>query len=497
MNTAIATRLKGALSMLWAQLDVEKDCLPSKSCRWLLEELRELQEIPVPAGYASSALSLAAAAEALQATLYSPIASLSLADAATLSSLLTSAVTILTAPLPPSSANDPSQPTLPSEVISLIFHQLAAEKDTSDLPACCLVSKSFLPLAREALYHTLYLTADDEERDEEGDLLDLPSSARRGSDFAINYGRLATELAFHPHLGSLVRRLEVSFDNVEHGMDHASALDVFRALLDACRPHHVKLEGAESTEASHFARVLCQSRQRFRSLHLGTFSNSERRSIDAALWRLLQEQDTLEDLALEFDDSMEAEALIGCPFTLKQLQIDSYRHNFLIAPLLDSLLHHSAATLTRLSFPLDLSLEPYTTPRLSHFVNLQELELSLESEKPPGDPAVSRERGRCDGLLSVLPPSVQSMTVGGPSARSLPLLVPLDRLPTTLFSLHIRAIHFPPAALLTFLRSRSFPHLRRLQYSVMEFKDNKLTEWTSTSKEEVESLLKELGIEGN
>ncbi|ORY77197.1 hypothetical protein BCR35DRAFT_325553 [Leucosporidium creatinivorum] len=466
MTTSVAARLKGAILTLWTQLDVEKGCLPPKSCRWLLEELKELQELRLPAGYASSSRSLAEAIDILQATLSSTADPLPLADAAALSSLLTSAVTVLASPLPPSTTYDPSRPTLPSEIISLILHRLAAAERTSEVAACCLASRSFLPLAREALYHTLYLAIEDQKQDDEGEPLDLSNSAKRGSNLAINYGRLASSLPRHPHLGSLVRRMEVSCGNNNFSMDHVHTLDIFRVLLDACRPHHVKLGGAASSEASHFARVLWQSRQRFRSLHPGAFGEDEDElgSIDAALWRLLQEQDTLEDLSLAFDESMEAEVFTRCPFTLKQLHLVCYEPDFPTAPLLHSLLHYSAATLTRLSFPLDLAAKAYTAPKLSHFSHLQELSLWLRCPTPSNGSMESLDRTRCHALFADLPPSVQSMTVAGPRVHSrLPLVVPLDRLPSTLEFLDTGTISFSPSTLLALVRSPSI-RIRRLRY---------------------------------
>ncbi|ORY77219.1 hypothetical protein BCR35DRAFT_353191 [Leucosporidium creatinivorum] len=495
MTTALAARLQKVLVSLWAQLDVEKGCLPSKSCRWLLDELKELQELRVPASYASSAFPLAEAVNMLQATPASPIASLPLASATYLAALLAQALNCLAAPLPPSTACDPLRPTLPSEIISLILHQLAPAKRTSDVAACCLVSKSFLPLAREVLYHTLNLEIVDQECEEDGTPLDLPTSARRGSDLAINYGRLASSLSRHPHLGSLVRELNVFFRSYDNTMDHVSALDVFRALLDACRPQHITLDGAAPIEASHFARVLWESRQRFRSLHLGPFEVKERPgSIDAALWRLLQEQEVLEVLSLEFDETIDIPLTL--PWKLKQLSLHG-PSDIAIAPRLDSFIHYSPSTLTRLSFPFDLSAEASTIPRLSHFLHLQSVQFHLSCSDPPNGPEESPERGRCRGLFAALPPSVQSITLRDSFSDSLPLCVRLVCLPPTLLFLNTRTICFSPASLLTFLRSPSASRLRRFKYITMEPRDEDSEEWTNASKAEVESLLEELGIEGN
>ncbi|ORY77224.1 hypothetical protein BCR35DRAFT_115758 [Leucosporidium creatinivorum] len=133
MSTPLLTRLKSSILTLWAQLDVEKRCLSLGSCRRLLEELKELLEVQVPVGYVSSIKPLGEAVEMLEATTSSK-ASLSLIDVTSLATLFNQSVALLVSPLPPSTIYDPSRPSLPSEIISLIFHQLAAEEECATSP---------------------------------------------------------------------------------------------------------------------------------------------------------------------------------------------------------------------------------------------------------------------------------------------------------------------------------------------------------------------------
>lgn len=147
------------------------------------------------------------------------IASLLLTQVAALAALLTSAINLVATPLPPLTAHDPSRPTPLSDIISLILHQLTVDEwaPKSAIPDCCLVSKSFLPLAREALYHTLHLTSTAQEwAHRRSDLpLQLANTVRRDCDLAINQNRLWKTLRCHPYLFALVCRLEVQMDQVE------------------------------------------------------------------------------------------------------------------------------------------------------------------------------------------------------------------------------------------------------------------------------------------
>ncbi|ORY77215.1 hypothetical protein BCR35DRAFT_305499 [Leucosporidium creatinivorum] len=497
MTATLAARLQKAILTLWTQLDIENGCLPSRSCSWLLGELEELQETHVPAGYASSAFPLGEAVQMLQATHSSPTASLSLLEVTSLTTLLNQAVALLASPSPPSTAHDSSRPTLPSEIISLILHQLAAAKRTSDVAACCLVSKSFLPLAREALYHTLYLTIEDQERDEEeGSLLDLPTSAKRGSDLAINYGRLAAELALRPHLGSLVREVHFGLYNNAEEMDLPAALVALVRLLESCSPLHVQVEGATRTEVSQFFDALWEAGKSFRSVELDCVETvSLSRDAWTRLWRMLEDQTALQKLSLNLDGP-ETFAPATFAFALKELRLVAFNTKYPVASLLKALTPHSAATLTRLSLRLDLSHQLYICPHLSHFKNLQTLGLFLEHKKPLGNPAISMERDRCHSVLEGLPPSLKSMILRTPPNQSIPPLVPLQRLPSTLLSLDIRFVPFSPPTLLAFLRSRS-SHLRRFKYATTEVEGGKVKAWSASRKAEVELLLEELGIEGN
>lgn len=356
------------------------------------------------------------------------------------------------------------------------------------------MSKSFLPLAREALYKTLRLRIEDQERDEDGNLLDLINSAKRGSDLAINYRSLARCLARHPHLGALVRRLVIDFDNGGNDMDYSSALDLVLALLDTCRPLHVELEGANSAEASDVARVLWESRQRFRSLQLGPYQGGikPQLSVDPALWRLLQEQDALEILTLTLNQTKDIPSRL--PSKLKQFNLHGYFHGCAMAPLLDSLTYHSATTLTHLFFPFDLSAETSTIPQLGRFTNLQSLRLLLSCSRHSTSPLDSPERRRCDALFSTIPPSVLSLSLESFPTYLSPSLVPFDFLPETLVALDIRSLHVERTTLLAFLQSSTSFALKHIRYSSTERIDGAISFWPLASRTEVTNALAQRGI---
>jgi hypothetical protein len=71
----------------------------------------------------------------LQTTVSSPPNSFPVPDATSLGALFAQALNLLVAPLPAPTVYDPSRPTLPSEIISLILHQLLEDDTTSAPPA--------------------------------------------------------------------------------------------------------------------------------------------------------------------------------------------------------------------------------------------------------------------------------------------------------------------------------------------------------------------------
>ncbi|ORY77201.1 hypothetical protein BCR35DRAFT_325556 [Leucosporidium creatinivorum] len=493
MTTALATRLQKGLATLWTQLDVEKDCLPSKSCRWLLEELRELRAISVPAGYASSSRPLVEAIDMLQPSSSSPTFTLSLASTTSIAALLTSAVALLAAPLPPSTIYDPSRPTLPSEIISLILHQLAAAERTSDVAACCLISKGFLPLAREALYHTLYLTISEQKCDDRYMPLDLDTNARRGSDVAVNYGRLNTTLAGHSHLGALVRRVAVYSTIDDDDLDYVGALDILLLVLQSCRPQHFEYQGQPwLSEAMYVVRTLWRSRHQYQSLDLSLPEGSEEQGGTAALWEMLQEQKALERLLLRVERP--ANVPMGFSFSLKQLNLDVTYLDEHFAPLFETLLLLSTETLTHLSLGFDISSDDYSTPRLSHLCNLQSVNFCITRTDQSRDPVSGAVAYQCRALLKSLPASVTSLSLSGAESVYRPESNILDHLPSSLVSLDLHQVYFSAPTLLQLLRSRRLPHLRRLRlWDYMGIRGYE--DWNAETRAEVQAVLEEMGIQ--
>jgi hypothetical protein len=216
-------------------------------------------------------------------------------------------------------------------------------------------------------------------------------------------------------------------------------------------------------------------------------------AVQAALWKLLEEQDTLKLLSLALDSSIGD--LPRFPFTLGQLHLEGTALNESVLQLLRAFTHRSPGALTHLSLPVDLFAEPYTTPDLSRFSNLQQLRFLLETN-PPRNKVDSPDRARCGDLFESIPPSVQSVTLVG--RGNVPRIVTLDRLPSTIVFLNTRTIPFSPATLPAFVRSPS-AKVRQIHYfdGDEENADDDESGWNDVSRRGVASLLGNLEISGN
>ncbi|ORY77241.1 hypothetical protein BCR35DRAFT_305537, partial [Leucosporidium creatinivorum] len=506
MSDALVARLKVALSTLWAHFDVEKSCLPKGSCIWLLGDLKDMQDMPVRAGYASSSRVLTEAVEMVEGIPFLRIASLSLTQVTALTVLLTQAITLLASPLPPATVHDPSRPTLPSEIISIILQQLAVDEwaPKSAVPACCLVSKSFLPLAREALYHTLHLriSAQGRKRD------DLPrrlcNALRRGCDLTINYEPLWTTLRHHPFLLSLVRRMEVKMLKVEEYSGYHQAFDDVLRLLEGSGARHVSLHGATASQASHFSRALWRSRQQFHSIELGDLSKLERVEEEHTTYshfrELLGEQTELKELSLRAK-----EGEVGFPYDFKsslvRIDLDIAQQKEGITPLFKSFTERSSCSLLHATLPFHPDpRHPKDAEILGDFRALRSLDLRLYAKDSYRQPSKRVQPpdvdARCKAFLSNIPHTATSLQIIGDSCTNHPIMHHLQSLPPSIKHLNLRALECTSAIILPFLRSRCLPRLQRLEYWDEEDLCEEDGGWSDEGREEVLELLEELGIEG-
>ncbi|ORY77222.1 hypothetical protein BCR35DRAFT_353193 [Leucosporidium creatinivorum] len=499
MSTTLLPRLRGALVSLWAQLDLQQGSLPSKSCRWLLEELKELKEMPVPPGYASSFHPLVEAIEKLQSTSTS---SLPLIQVTYIANLLTSTITLLTAPFPPFTILDSSRPTLPSEIIFLILHQLAAQKHQSDLAASCLVSRSFLPLAREALYDTLYLEIRQTSL-EEMDQFPQPTTLRRGSQFLVNYDKLSITLVRYPFLGSLVHRLVVHTDNDSAPVVLQPMFDDVLSLLKSCQPRHIHFYVGAATDAA--VEVVWQSGQLYQSIELEEIANNDQ----SRLWEVLEEQTELKNLSLRSYGDGLASPIIT--FTSRLVQLNLHLLNLTeptegVAPLFESLTSYSSSTLVQVD--LTLYFEDQSWHWHDLFCDLRVLRSLTLRLFPPTHSTdqlkQQQERHQLQLLLSRIPSTVTSLSfLGSPNSRT--YFIDLGNLPPSITHLNITAFNLSPSTLLSLLRSSStLQNLTQLQYHSSSFNNGETqteTEiplpWNPTTRANVAAVLDELGILGN
>jgi hypothetical protein len=157
------------------------------------------------------------------------------------------------------------------------------------------------------------------EYDEDDQPLSLPTSSKRGSDIAINYGRLATELVLHPHLGSVNCRIKLSIYIDNAARDLAPALGYLGRSLEFCRPQHAELFGAFDDEASQLVDTLWGSKVNYQAFDLGAIENN------SGLWRMLAEQRALTALSLNLISGPFDFPLPTVTFPLAKIALEAYK----------------------------------------------------------------------------------------------------------------------------------------------------------------------------
>lgn len=180
----------------------------------------------------------------------------------------------------------------------------------------------------------------------------LQDSLRRESSFAINLAQLSNTLTRHPHLASLVRRLEVKPGYINLRL----ASDEISHLLRWCQPRHIQLDAAAPPEASYFIRALRVSGQRFQSLYFLELSepmaHEEQARVNVRLWRMLAEQTDLKELSIRADVGA-----VGMPetFTASLVKLVLYAVDVEggCSPLFRARTRHSSSTLLHAEIYVD------------------------------------------------------------------------------------------------------------------------------------------------
>lgn len=379
----------------------------------------------------------------------------------------------------PPTVFDPSKPTLPVEIICMILHNLkpACRFERRTFAAACLASRQVLPLAREFLYRTLYLRITDQVKGGDGAPLNLRDSAHGMSSLAIDYKRLAVTLGAHPHLARLVHRVELDSSGAEFPDDAVGALEPLERILEACPVREVRVvralgeESHEGPEARHVVRVLWQSKRQFTLLDLGVVDGAILPGADpreVGLWKLLAEQNSLDDLALELHDARAVDPPPSFPFTLCRLslKLGGTRGPRLFARFLE----HSSSTLTHLELSLNVGEGPPGFD-FETLATLKNLTVHIQGNARFIDSTARREQvaNEWKSLLSV-GYSLGRLTVRlpgwlqGSPPPSYVLALPPTSIPFGLSALNIREVPYPPSAILAYLQS-SRSYLKKISYN--------------------------------
>jgi hypothetical protein len=116
------------------------------------------------------------------------------------------------AELPPPLSSPSSSPRLPLELLAHIVQEAVItyviKSRWQDAAACCLLSKSFLPFAQRALYHTVLCRGIDDYRDKYGYPLSAVKLRKLPTSPAL---RLIRTLKARAQLAQLIIRINLDF----------------------------------------------------------------------------------------------------------------------------------------------------------------------------------------------------------------------------------------------------------------------------------------------
>lgn len=387
--------------------------------------------------------------------------------------------------LPPSTQVDMAVPRLPDELIALIVEHLVGlydEKGRDDdgnrreaaLASCCRVGRAFLPPARASLYQRFSIGFEpsrEEERGVEGvdedvaaDVLQCAWSTERA------YG-----LAMNPHLGLLIRKLDlnVDFRQSDSVDEYAPALALATALRSAPRVVGIRLAATWGEFASSYFPplfdVLIKVRPSLRRLDLdwSRFEDDVPAPQIPGIYPLLAALPLLEFLTLDQVHLPNLPVTFVAPFSLKYLSITNITGPALAAAF-SSLTSNSSASLERLVTDglTKFDLSPFSA--LNHF----DVILAIDAQDFDDPANFEREahhiaRDNVGGMLASAKPSLCVVEIidGG---RVMPASAFngafFSSFPRTVVNLVMEDLAFETAALERLLerRPRALPRLSLL-----------------------------------
>ncbi|GAA6039611.1 hypothetical protein JCM8097_002211 [Rhodosporidiobolus ruineniae] len=353
------------------------------------------------------------------------------------------------AAFPPPPSPPPARPPrqLPPELLDLVLEQLSRgwESEQADLAQCCLVSQTFLALARPRLYRVLELRLGPPES-LNPDIVPVDKSA---------FLALAT-LTGNPRLASLVRAVWLSLTcPPEERVDRVRLSTV--VLLSLHLPEIEELHVRHEAYIPYCVEAL-------QDLHDGGVKPGLKRVVAGGppqqIDRLLHwvEPSTLEHVSLRVRQNHEGRYAGYTPLHLDRLPIRSLDLSHPAqspAPLLKTVLSLAAPTLTSLTLCVDWSFL-----KLDSFSQLRHLRLNIPLGAAEGDKGgfIDRfpaELASCARLKTLAIASaatsftlsnIRTLTSSSPSA------LPAN-LPSSLVALHLYSPHFYPSDLLSLVRA--------------------------------------------
>ncbi|KAL8284033.1 hypothetical protein RQP46_005146 [Phenoliferia psychrophenolica] len=366
-------------------------------------------------------------------------------------------------------------PPLPNELIAIIIGLVASsgrrrvsdenEEPRSErvapLAACCLVSKTFLAVARGLLYEKLTIDFRAEEGEEQGaaenddvpaDVVLTPWSRKRVHNILAN-----------PHLGNLIRRihLDVDFPDRSSVMAQDGPALVLAAVLRRA-PFVTEISlftPAEPDLPPYVPKILlaiATIRPPLRRLVVDSPPSGGRSPLSyPEIYNLLHVLPHLEDLQLSLIEFSSVPSLFAPQFRLKQLSLTGVTG--VAATAFDAI--------TRLSGPslADLEIDGSVEFDLSRLVSLQGVHISLFRLTKEDSDERDREASHMTGhtisnTLATAAPSVYEVSITDPS-HTFPEDAFDDGIffatfPRTILALRMGGIGFEPTAALRLLEQR-------------------------------------------
>lgn len=353
-----------------------------------------------------------------------------------------------------------AKPTLPTELLALILAKVAEaedlhERDVQSLARACLVSHTFLALARRQLYASVHLTfvpvddtgrpllavSEDEEDDNVLSVRTVPSEA------SLKLSRTLKTSA------ALAASVEIISLDVGRGAGDGGA-EMMEEVMQACwgvkelSLRRYMDNGTDSTEA--LMATIAQFGAGIRIVHVFDLMTSTSSAIDS----FISDNASLEELhLLHCTVTSEAGDRATCPSFALRAYTDLYavRHDITFEEYLSS----SHASLRRLHI-----YGHGTTYNLAPFVNLDSCRYEFHPQAQVTTEEVLSTLGTLSNLRHL---TLYSVGKGNEiMAKELAARRLLHHLPALLEVLHIQHVPFPVEYINDFLQSSACPQLRRI-----------------------------------